>query len=108
MGTELGMLWDFVLGSFKLDREGSASSASFARRVNSAVMPLDDCFRNRQSQTKTSQWTPRVLLKHFKYFRKKVRFNSFPAVCDLKDTFSSPSLKDRTDIVPPSGVNFLA
>src|SRR5439155_18188970 len=80
-GTELGR---FVLRSFKLDRESSAGSASFTRRINFAAMALDDCFRDRQSQTKTSQRRPRPLLKHFKYFRQKVRFNSFPAVCDLK------------------------
>src|SRR5439155_2888975 len=76
--------WGFLVRSFKLDREGSASSTAFTRRINLAVMALDDCFRDRQPQTKTSQQRRCPLLKHLKYFRQKVRFNPFAAVCDLK------------------------
>src|SRR5512133_2723707 len=108
MGTELRMLRDFVLGSFKLDREGSASSTSFTRRINFAAMALDDCFRDRQSQTKTSQRCLRPLLKHFKYFRQKVGFDSFPAVCDLKQYLFFALIKGANGNCPAFGCELLS
>jgi hypothetical protein len=40
------MLQDFVLGSFKLNSEGSASSASYTRRINFAAMALGQASRH--------------------------------------------------------------
>src|SRR6266480_6556740 len=108
MGTELGMLRDFVLGSFKLNIESSATSASFTRRINFAAMTLDHCFRDRQSQTKTSPRSSQPLLKHFKYFRQKVSFNSFPAVCDLKRYLFFALIKGANGNCPAFGRELLS
>jgi hypothetical protein len=35
------------INRLKLNSEGSAHSLSFTRRINFAVMALDDCFRDR-------------------------------------------------------------
>src|SRR5882724_9177599 len=107
-GPSCRCYWGFLLRSFKLDREGRASSASFTRRINSAAMAFDDCFRDRQSQTKASQQRRRPLLKHFKYFRQKVSLNSFPAVCDLKRYLFFALIKGPNGNCPAFGRELLS
>src|SRR6266700_3569541 len=107
-GDRVGDVTDFVLGSFKLNSEGSATSASFTRRINFAAMALDHCFGDRQSQTQTSPRPPRALLKHFKYFRQKVGFNSFPAVCDLKRYLFFALIKGPNGNCPAFGRELLS
>src|SRR6266480_6843383 len=107
MGTVLKVLVGFLLRSFKLDREGRAGSLSFAGCMNSAAVGLDNCFRDRQSQTKTSHRL-RLLLKHFKYFRQKVSFDSFPAVCNLKRYLFFALIKGPNGNCPAFGRELLS
>src|SRR5207248_10144463 len=97
----------FLLRSLKLDRKVRAGSASFTRRINFAAMALDHCFRDRQSQTKTSRRSL-LLLKHFKYFRQKVGFDSFPAVCDLKRYLFFALIKGPNGNCPAFGRELLS
>src|SRR5437764_10303667 len=97
----------FVLRSFKLDCEGSARSPSFARCVNLAAVALDNCIRDRQSQTKTFPGR-HSLLEGIKYFRQKIRLDSFPTVCNLKQKRFPSLIKGANRNCPAFGCEFLS